>query len=250
MLEELQIVLANTRFPENIGMVARACANMGCSTIRLVAPELWSINKAIPLATAQGKPLLEKIQICKNLSDAVKDSHLVMGTTARTGGWRKNFLDPEQAAEQISVEISEGNRVSLVFGPEDRGLTNEEISACHEVINIPTALRASSINLAQSVLIILYECHKAAKRIKKSAVDRNKPSLRGSFITAGEFSRMMDTLKDMLLDIDYLHGNNPDYFMLIWQKLLYRSRLKRYEYDAVMGMCRQVKNKVFHHVRH
>ena len=140
-----------------------------------------------------------------------------------------------------AISIYSG-RIALVFGPEDRGLDNVDTQLCNMLITIPTATEASSLNLAQAVLLILYEFNKVFKKNFthiKGIADQAKLH---NLVNADEFSRMMTSLKEMLCQIDYLHGNNSDYFMLIWKNLLSRSRLRRYEYDAIMGLCRQVKN--------
>lgn len=243
MLNGLKVVLVHTRFPENIGMAARACANMGCNEICLVSPARWNIQKAIPLATAKGLPLLERIIIYEELQDAIKGCHLVVGTTARIGGWRKNTLNPEQAAKECLAGNVGANLLAIIFGPEDRGLCNEEIQLCNMLVNIPTAQGASSLNLAQAVLLILYEFNRIAKSKEACGNGHGFAPKSGKLVNSEEFSRMMSNLKDMLSNIDYLHGDNPDYFMLAWQNMLSRARLRRYEYDVIMGMCRQIKNK-------
>lgn len=160
-LDFLQVVLVGTRFPENIGMAARACANMGVSRLSLVAPEWWDLEKARPLATAQGEALLHQITVFPDLASAVADSALVIGTTARTGGWRQEILRPAQAARETLAVLRRSAPVSIVFGPEDRGLNNEDIQQCQRLVCIPTS-DAASLNVAQAVLLLLYECRTAA----------------------------------------------------------------------------------------
>ncbi len=238
-LSGLDIVLVKNRFPENVGMVARACANMGADHISLVSPELWQINKAMPLATARGKNILENINIYDELSDAIAPYALVVGSTARTGGWRRELLSPEQAANEICTVLQEGSRVCIVMGPEDKGLTNEEIECCQRLVTIPTA-GASSLNLAQATLLLLYECLKAIQKPYKQESRVEESPIR---ISAQDQARLYEHLKDMLLHIDYLHGDNPDYFLMPLRRFLGRVSIRRHEYDALMGVCRQVRNK-------
>ena len=126
-LDLLQVVLGQTRFPENIGMAARACVNMGSHSIRLVAPERWDREKARPLATPKGQGVLDDVQVLPDVSAAVADCSLVIGTTARTGGWRRSLLSPEQAAGEVAQALERGEKIAIVFGPEDRGLDNDAI---------------------------------------------------------------------------------------------------------------------------
>lgn len=270
LLHGLDVVLVQTRFPENIGMAARACVNMGCGHISLVEPERWLRDKASPLATPKGQALLDGITVHDSLADAVADSALVIGTTARRGGWRQAMLSPERCAAEVAACLRQGGRVSLVFGPEDRGLDNAAITHCHRLVCIPTDPAASSLNLAQAVLIVLYACAAAMREADRREADRpeagaaaggephgprnvprpeavepaslaGKADAPGPLASAADQERLMAALRDMLLRIDYLHGDNPDYFLMPWRRLFGRARLRRHEYDALMGMCRQVR---------
>ena len=132
-LEGLRVVLVNTRFPENVGMAVRACANMGCGDLVLAAPERWIPEKAAPLATPKGLPLLGRVAVVDSLEAATADCHLIVGTTARTGGWRRALESPEQAAGVIASALARGERAALVFGSEDRGLENAQIERCQRI---------------------------------------------------------------------------------------------------------------------
>ncbi len=260
LLHGLDVVLVQTRFPENIGMAARACVNMGCEHISLVAPERWLRDKAAPLATPKGQGILDGISLHESLAEAVADSTLVIGTTARRGGWRQAMLSPEACAAEVADCLRQGGRVSLVFGPEDRGLDNAAITHCHRLVCIPTDPEASSLNLAQAVLLLLYACASAMRAAERGepapvhiAAGPERPEEtppgeapsgtagHGAPATAADMERLMNALRDMLLRIDYLHGDNPDYFLMPWRRLFGRARLKRHEYDAFMGLCRQVR---------
>ena len=245
LLDGLDVVLVKTRFPENIGMAARACVNMGCSSLRLVDPERWDREKARPLATPKGQDLLDGVTVSSDLSEAVAPTALVVGTTARVGGWRQSLLAPTQAAAAVAEVLARGERVALVFGPEDRGLNNEEITHCHKLTTIPTDPAASSLNLAQAVLLLLYECGNAVRNCQKKEGGRSpSESGGGKLATAAEQERLMESVKDMLLRLDYLHGDNPEYFLMPWRRLFTRAGLRRHEYDALMGLCRQVRHKL------
>lgn len=166
LLQGLDVVLVKTRFPENIGMAARACVNMGCSSLRLVDPERWDKEKAIPLATPKGIPLLDSLSVHPSVQEAVAPCALVLGTTARVGGWRRALLSPPQAGRLVAASLARGERVALVFGPEDRGLNNAEISHCQQLVTIPTDPAARSLNLAQAVLLLTYECANAVRALR------------------------------------------------------------------------------------
>ena len=253
LLTGLEVVLVKTRFPENIGMAARACANMGCPILRLVQPERWDREKAAPLATAQGLKILDGVTVHAHLSQAVGHCSLVIGTTARVGGWRRSSLAPHAAALAVATALQRGECVSLVFGPEDRGLNNDEVMHCPQLTTIPTDAAAHSLNLAQAVLLMTYECANAVRSLHDTAyvTARGQQYLEGKNVTSGgrkataaEQERLMLEFKEMLLRLDYLHGDNPEYFLQPWRRLFGRCGLLRHEYDALMGLCRQVRNKI------
>ncbi len=235
MLDNMHIVLVGTRYPENVGSVARACANMGCPNIVLVRPERWDMETAAPLARAEGKAVLATVRVEDDLAGALAGFEHVYGTTARTGGWRKGLLTPAAAAPDMAAQCRQG-QVAVVFGPEDRGLTNEETSVCGQLLTIPTVSGASSLNVSQAVLVVLYECFKAtlARPFEPSGPPKSR------LITHQEREVLFETLKDSLLAIDYLHADNPDYWMLPVRRLMQRMELGRHEFNLLMGICRQM----------
>mgnify|MGYP000093014663 FL=1 len=139
--------------------------------------------------------------------------------------------------------LAKGEKVSFVFGPEDRGLNNDEIMHCHRLVTIPTDPAASSLNLAQAVLLLSYTCANAVRALQHGERQIEMPR-GGKVATAAEQERLVESLKDVLLRLDYLHGDNRDYFLMPWRRLFSRAGLLRHEYDALMGLCRQVRNKL------
>ena len=186
--------MVRTRFPENIGMAARACANMGVENITLVNPELWAqnqkqenekyVDKAKNLATSAGIELINQIKTASSLAQAVAEDTICIGTTARTGGWRQGILTPEAAAQIVWQHLLQNGRVAFVFGSEDKGLENHDIELCTHLVSIPTSLSAASLNLAQAILILLYELRKAMpKQLPQQLPDQlaeKHPGLRTS----------------------------------------------------------------------
>lgn len=241
-LEDTRVVLVRPRFPENIGMAARACANMGISRICLVEPELWEAEhqaKALSLATTQGENILREVSLAATLAEAVADCNFVLGTTARTGGWRRHILSPECAGEETAERLVEGAKAALVFGPEDRGLLNEEIELCTALATVSTALDAASLNLAQAVLIIAYECGKAAAQGSARA-PRATPEAAANLISHAEQELLFAAIAKTLKTVDFLPQDNSDYFLLPVRRFVHDSALKRGEFSMLMGICRQI----------
>ncbi len=247
-LEGVAVVLVSPRFPENIGMAARACANMGVSELVVVSPERWSPDKSAPLATAKGLVVLEGVRLEQTLHEALAPYSAVFGTTARTGGWRRHILSPENAAPLVRAEVGRGGRVALVFGPEDRGLTNEETEICSRLVSIPTS-EARSLNVAQAVLIMLYECFKVAQATPHFRRDGQEQES-SPVLAHREQELLFRTLQETLLAIGYLHKSGTDYFMLPVRRFVQKIPLRRYEFDMLMGICRQMRHMVRQAAKH
>ncbi len=236
MLDSLRVVLVRTKFPENIGMVARACANMGCSDLVLVDPRGLDMEKALPLATVHARHILDSARVVDTLAEALADAHLAVGATARTGGWRKGVATPVAAGQAVAAELARGRRVALVFGSEDKGLENEEVMLCQQVVTIPTAGALTSLNLAQATLILLYECFRHGREAAGMPVE---PTERPA--THAEQEALMSVIKTTLADIDFLKPENQDYWLLPMRRFLAKLDLRRSEFDMLMGICRQVR---------
>lgn len=240
MLDHIAIVLFRPKYPENIGSVARACLNMGCGQIVLVDPWNWDKDKALPLATHHARHLLDNISIVPTLSEALASFSFSYGTTARTGGWRKAIQTPDQAASNIIEQGNAGGKIALIFGPEDRGLTNDETDVCNQLVTIPTTDNLASLNLSQAVMVLLYECFKKslARPFKVAGTSQER------LITHAEREILFAQLRTTLIEIDYLKPDNPDYFMLSVKRFFNRINPRLNEYNQLMGLCRQMQRIV------
>ena len=125
-LKKIAIVLQAPRFPENIGSAARALWNMGLTDLIVVSPEHYDLTRVQRLATHSAAPVVAAIRIFEALDQALAPFNYVVGTTARRGGERQRVFTPETMARNL-IPMTAANRIALVFGPEDRGLTNVEL---------------------------------------------------------------------------------------------------------------------------
>jgi len=245
MLDDLAVVLFQPKFAENVGSAARACANMGVSRLILVAPRDGDPARAEALATAKGRQVLAAAARLPDLETALAPFSRVYGTTARVGGWRKGIVTPRQAAAEIVPALAAGESTALVFGPEDAGLTNRETRLCGRLVTIPTSDGATSLNLAQAVLILLYECLTTAREQARpggppAAVTPPGAAAVGREITHAEREALFSALGRALSAIDFLKDDNPDYFLLPMRRFAERVRPTRAEFNMLMGVCRQI----------
>lgn len=229
-LDNISIVLHQPRYSENIGAVARAMRNMGICHLLVVDPPNFDLYKALKLATHFASDIIEKCRFCPDLKEALSPFNYVVGATARLGGQRQVIHSPSRLAQKL-IPISIENSVAIVFGPEDRGLSNEDIRYCHELVNIPTS-EFSSLNLAQAVMILCYEIFVAG-----SEAD---PEFTPRLANRNELDGMYDQLKDVLMRISYINAENPDYWMNNFRYFFSRLQLRAKEVKLIRGLCRQV----------
>ncbi len=229
-LDHITIVLQRPRYPENIGAAARATRNMGIKKLVVVAPENFDVSRVRKMATHAAADIVEKIVIHDTLPHALADFNYIVGTTARLGGQRRTIDQPAKLAAEL-VSITGKNQAAIVFGPEDRGLSNTDIQLCHALVTIPTA-EFSSLNLAQAVMVICYELFKVQHPAKGNFIPRlaNRHELEGMYTQLG----------DILVKISYINPENPAYWMNKLRHFFNRLPLRAREISIIRGVCRQI----------
>jgi len=155
VLSRVAVVLDHPQDVVNIAGVVRVMMNFGLSTLRLVEPDDFDPYRIEGIAH-RSMPLIEATTLHDTLDEAVGDCAYVVGTTARARTAGRNYLRPKEAAGDV-VRRAEHGGVAIVFGREDRGLSNEALDLCHSVVIIPTDGDYPSINLAQACLVLAYE---------------------------------------------------------------------------------------------
>jgi tRNA/rRNA methyltransferase len=229
-LENIAVVLVQPQIPENIGSVARAMNNMGISRLILVKPENCDLTRILKMATGTSIDIVEAMEVHDELRDALNPFQYVVGTTARTGSHRPALTSPRKLAHDL-IAVSQENLVAVLFGPEDRGLSNEHLRYCHTIATIPTS-RFASLNLAQAVMIICYEIFLAGQERS----DEDLPRLANKF----ELEGMYDHLKEVLMRIGFINPQNPEHWMLNIRRFLSRMPLRARDVRIIRGICRQI----------
>ena len=230
LLESIRIILIDPQIPENIGSVARAMNNMGLDKLTLVNPKNCDLSRILKTATGPSIDLVEKMEVFDNLMEAIGACNYIVGTTARTGTHRPAITNPRRLAFDL-IEITQNNQAAIIFGPEDKGLSNEHLKYCDTIVTIPTA-SFSSLNLAQAVMLICYEIFLAGRDDNPKSI----PRLANRF----ELEGMYDHLKDVLMKIGFIHPQNPEHWMLNIRRFLSRLTLRAREVRVIRGICRQI----------
>lgn len=231
-LSNFSVVLVAPQGGLNVGSVARAMANFGFSDLRIVAPEVDHLGAEARLMAVKASVVLEGATIYSDLSSALADCHLALGTTRRFGKYREDFLNPRDVYDFAHPFVHQG-RVALVFGREDRGLLTEELDQCQRFVTIPTREELPSMNLAQAVSLCLYETS-----VGSSGRDHDPGRKR---LASGEtLESMYQHMRQTLLDIDYLDPQNPNHIIHAFRRIFGRALLNDREVRILRGMFRRI----------
>jgi TrmH family RNA methyltransferase len=149
------VVLNRTQDLFNIAAVVRAMKNFGFKDLRLVQPNEYDPHRIEGIAHHTGD-ILARVQLFDDLDAALADLTHVVGLTARQRSAKRNAFRPREAAKEIWQRSRDGT-AALVLGPEDAGLTNDELDRCHRTVTIPTNPTYASLNLAQAFTVVAYE---------------------------------------------------------------------------------------------
>ena len=232
-LDHLSVVLVEPRGERNIGSVARAMANFGVKDLRLVAPKVDHLDDEARKMAVKASVLLEQADLYPDLQCALNDCHYAYATTRRFGKYRADFLHPDSAAADLLPRLDAG-RVALVFGREDKGLKTEELDLCQRLITIPTCGNIQSMNLAQSVVVCLYEvCLQHGELRGKLKAGRKLANNEQLEIL---FSHMLETL----LRIKYLNPQNPEHIMRSYRQMLGRAGLDERDVRILRGLMSEI----------
>jgi tRNA/rRNA methyltransferase len=155
--ETPSVILMEPQLADNIGMVARACANFGIDDLRLVNPRDGWPNEKARIAASGANYIIDDAHCFATLEDGLADLNWVAATTARQRDLRKPVMTPEQAIAEIRSRIGRGERCGILFGRERNGLETSEIANADALIMIPVNSRFASLTLAQAVLLLGYE---------------------------------------------------------------------------------------------
>jgi tRNA/rRNA methyltransferase len=236
-MENVAVVLIRPKFSGNVGSVARCAKNTGIGKLIVVGGEPLDREEVLQRSTHAAADLVDGMERHERLEEAVAGFTWLVGTTARRGSARGPGVTPRDMARQMT-DLSRNNRIALLFGPEDKGLSNEELRLCQTIVNIPTSEDFRSLNLSHAVMILCYELFLAS--VPSPAVFR--PRLASS----AELEGMYGHLRDVLTRIGFINRQNPEYWMLHLRRLFSRVQLQAREVKIVRGICRQIDWAVGH----
>lgn len=223
-LGSLIVVLDEPQNIVNIAGVVRAMNNMGVRHLRLVRPAEFNAWRIEGIAH-RSRNIVENVVMFDSLADAVADATFVVGTSARARTAQRNYARPREIASHIASRPEKGP-VAILFGREDRGLSNEALDLCQAVAIIPTDAEFSSLNLAQACLILLYEVFLAA-RDGDEALPRGRRSIGPA--AGSDLEEMYGALEAGLDRIEFFKARQPEAVLRTLRTMLSRADLDLHE---------------------
>jgi tRNA/rRNA methyltransferase len=241
-LEHCRVVLIETHYPGNLGATARVMRNLGLRDLVLVAPIADRRHKNARQMSTHGESILHDARIVADLGEAITDCVLVVGTSARSGGlFRRQMVGPpDQVMPRLIEVMRQDHPAAILFGPEPTGLSNEIVTRCQYLIQIPTAAGYSSLNLAQAVAICLYE-------VRKAWLKTSSAPMVEELATVESKEHMFHELQSALEEIHFLYGEKAQPLMHAVRHLLGKARLSEMETKVLLGLARQIRWYVANH---
>jgi len=237
----IRIVLVNTTHPGNIGGAARAMKNMGLAELYLVEPKEYPAPRAVWRAPA-ARDILDGATIVETVDEAIADCGLVVGTSARERRIPWPLLNPRECGEKIYRE-SATHKTALLFGREDRGLTNEELQKCHYHVHIPSNPDYSSLNLATAVQVLAYEVRMASLADEQgnlpALTDWDQPPVKSA-----DLEYFHEHLATTMAELKFYDPENPKQVLTRMRRLFNRVRMDEMEVSILRGLLTAVQRKI------
>ena len=231
--QHISIVLVETSHPGNIGSTARAMKNMGLSKLVLINPKKFPHGDARALA-GNALDVLESAKVTSSLQEAVGEAKLVFATSARERsiGWPSTYA--EDAAKEIIELANADQKVAIVFGREDRGLTNEELQLANKHLIIPADEEYPALNISQSVQIICYEIFKSSsEKVLKAWQDY--PSYNQE-----QLQRLVEHFNNTAIDLEVVDPENPKQILTRMERMFRRLYPDQMEGNFLRGFLDKV----------
>jgi tRNA (cytidine32/uridine32-2'-O)-methyltransferase len=238
LLNSVKVVLVGTTHPGNIGATARAMKNMGILDLALVEPKEFPSDVATFRSKA-AKDILEKASVHTSLEEAISKCELVVGTSARGRTVPWPVLNPREAAEEMHKSSLNG-KVAIVFGREDRGLTNEELGLCNFHVHIPSDPEYSSLNLSQAVQILAYEIRLSYLQDRHV----NKEYWDVELANNEQTERLINHMDELMQEVDFYDVENPRKLLVRVRRFFKRSKIDVMEANIFRGLFATIQKKL------
>ena len=233
----VQIVLVETSHPGNIGSVARAMKNMGLANLALINPKKFPHQEATALA-GNATDVLDNVKIFTSIQEAVKNSKVIYATSARDRAIEWPTLSAKEAAQETQELVMNEIQVSILFGREDRGLTNEELQLANKHLVIPAHPDYPVLNIAMSTQVICYELYQAAQNNSVESW-QDFPEY-----TSEELNNLIEHFNETVEALELVDPKNPKQIMTRMERMFRRLYPDQMEGNFLRGFLKAVNKRI------
>nr|WP_075487292.1 RNA methyltransferase [Prochlorococcus marinus] len=230
----LKVILVEPNGPLNVGSVARLCSNFEVEELRIVSPKCDIFSLEAKKMALKGQKFLINCRIFDNLEKAVSDCDLVLASCGRIDVSKDSFFESSEDIFNWTISFKKIKNLAIIFGREDRGLTNSELLLANKTFNIPTSQNNPSLNLSHAVSIVLYELNKYSKRnINRELEVFNLASsklIHDSFLE----------IEELLLGVGYLLKHTSRAKISKFKKYILRANTSMDEINVLRGIVHQI----------
>jgi tRNA/rRNA methyltransferase len=236
-LEQIRVVLVEPAGPLNVGAVARIMKNMGLRHLVLVNPHCHPLEAQARQMAVHAADILEAAEQVNSLPLALSGCYRAIATTARQRDHRTPLEHPKQALPWLLGQPS-----ALIFGPEDRGLSNTELNYAQRWVGIPSHTDYPSLNLSQAVAVCCYELYQSTQTpVQSVPLVTNIPQPSAPLTTLDALEQALEHLESVLLNIGYLYPHTAASRMQKFRHIFQRSHLCAEEIALLRGILRQIE---------
>ena len=230
----LKVILVEPNGPLNVGSVARLCSNFEVEELRIVSPKCDIFSLEAKKMALKGQKYLDHCKIFDNLENAIFDCDLVIASCGRIDVSKDSFFESSEDIVSWILSFEKINNLAMIFGREDRGLTNNELLLANKTFNIPTSKNNPSLNLSHAVSIVLYELNKSSKR------NFNKELEVFNLASSKQINDSFVEIEEMLLGIGYLLKHTSRAKISKFKSYISRANTSVHEINVLRGIVHQI----------
>ncbi len=230
----LKLILVEPRGPLNVGSVARLCSNFEVEELRIVSPKCDIFSLEAKKMALKGQKFIDDCKIFDSLEKAIFDCDLVLASCGRIDVSKDLFFESSENIFNWIFSFKRINNLAIIFGREDRGLTNSELLLANKTFNIPASISNPSLNLSHAVSIVLYELNKYSKR------NPNKELEVFNLASSKQIHDSFEEVEELLLGVGYLLKHTSRAKISKFKNYILRANTSMHEINILRGIVHQI----------
>ena len=230
----LKVILVEPNGPLNVGSVARLCSNFEVDELRIVSPKCDIFSLDAKKMALKGQEFLEHCKIFESLEKAIFDCDLVLASCGRIDFSKNSFFGCSEDIINWTFSFKKVNNLAIIFGREDRGLTNSELLLANKTFNIPTSKNNPSLNLSHAVSIVLYELNKSSEK------NLNNELKVFDLASSKQIHDTFVEIEEMLLQVGYLLKHTSKAKISKFKNFISRANTSIHEINVLRGIVHQI----------